>query len=94
MKSNWLCYRRFQQNFDLEAYLKYEQEKLEEKKNEQDEALFQRVEDYDYENDVDYTNGLPNIIHGWLEQQSKSGLWDKERLELEFSKAKAFYYVS
>jgi hypothetical protein len=78
----------------LEEYLRYEQGKLEEKKNEQDEELFQRLEDYDYENDVDYTNGLPNIIHAWLDQQAKGGLWDKERLDLEFSKAKAFYYVA
>lgn len=78
----------------MEEYLRYEQGKLEEKKNEQDEELFQRLEDYDYENDVDYTNGLPNIIHAWLDQQAKGGLWDKERLDLEFSKAKAFYYVA
>lgn len=81
----------------MEAYLKYEQEKLQkqhELHNEQQEELFKRLEDYDYENDTNYTKGLPNIIHGWLEQQAKGGLWDKEKLDLEFSKAKAFYYVA
>lgn len=83
---------RFQQKFDLEEYMKYEAEKLDRKVDEQQEELFNQVQDYDYDNDVDYTKGLPNIIHGWLGQQSKTGLWDKEKLELEFLKAKAFYY--
>jgi len=83
---------RFQQKFDLEEYMRYEAEKLDRKVDEQQEDLFNQVQDYDYDNDVDYTKGLPNIIHGWLEQQSKTGLWDKEKLELEFLKAKAFYY--
>lgn len=77
--------------------MKYEQEKLEkqhELNTEQQEELYKRLEDYDYDNDINYTNGLPNIIHGWLEQQSKNGLWDKEKLDFEFLKAKAFYYVA
>lgn len=58
------------------------------------EELFERIENYDYDNDKDYAKGLPNIIQGWLEQQSKSGLWDKEKLDMEFVKAKAFYYCA
>lgn len=84
---------RFQQNFDLEEYLIYQQLKLDEKLGKQKEELYHRLQDYDYDQDEDYKTGLPNIIRGWLKEQS-SGLWDKERLELEFEKAKAFYYVS
>lgn len=84
---------RFQQNFDLEAYLIYQQSKLDEKLSQQKEVVYHRLQEYDYDNDEDYKSGLPNIIRGWLNEQS-SGLWDKERLEHEFAKAKAFYYVS
>ena len=89
-------HQRFQQEFDLEAYLTYEQEKLAKQhdlNHEQQEALYTRLEAYDYENDADYTKGLPGIIHQWLDQQSK-GLWDKEKLDFEFQKAKAYYYVA
>jgi hypothetical protein len=84
--------RRFQQNFDLESFLKYETEKLDNTPN--NEELFQRMEDYDYVNDTDYTKGLPSIIHAWLEEQPKGGLWAKDKLDFEFSKAKACYYNS
>lgn len=84
---------RFQQNFDLEEYLRYQQLKLDEKLSQKKEESYHRLQDYDYDNDEDYKTGLPNIIRGWLNEQS-SGLWDKERLDHEFSKVKAFYYVS
>ncbi|CEP10592.1 hypothetical protein [Parasitella parasitica] len=93
LQAKHFYFTRFQQNFDLERYLEYEAEKIDRKAGEQQrEELFNQIQDYDYDNDGDYTNGLPNIIHGWLEQQSKTGLWDKEKLEMEFLKAKAFYY--
>ncbi|KAK4512610.1 uncharacterized protein ATC70_003313 [Mucor velutinosus] len=92
LQAKHFYFTRFQQKFDLEEYMKYEADKLDRQVDEQQEDLFNQVQDYDYDNDVDYTRGLPNIIHGWLEQQSKTGLWDKERLDLEFLKAKAFYY--
>jgi hypothetical protein len=76
----------------LESFLEYETEKLE--SGSSNEELFQRMEDYDYDNDINYTKGLPNIIHGWLEEQSKGGLWSKDKLDMEFSKAKACYYNS
>ncbi|KAI9482946.1 MAG: hypothetical protein EXX96DRAFT_606029 [Benjaminiella poitrasii] len=98
IRAKHFYFTRFQQNFDLEKYLEYEIEKLNKKQkvisDEQQEELFKRLENYDYENDVEYKKGLPSIIHGWLEQQSKSGLWDKDRLDQEFLKAKAFYYTS
>ncbi|KAI7893470.1 uncharacterized protein EV154DRAFT_501292 [Mucor mucedo] len=93
MKAKHFYFSRFQQNFDLEEYLIYQQLKLDEKLGKQKEELYHRLQDYDYDQDEDYKTGLPNIIRGWLKEQS-SGLWDKERLELEFEKAKAFYYVS
>lgn len=62
-------------------------------KDKQQEELFQRIDDYDYEKDEKYTSGLPNIIKGWLTEQSK-GLWDKERMDWEFIRAKAYYYNS
>ncbi|GAN07464.1 hypothetical protein MAM1_0162c06961 [Mucor ambiguus] len=92
LQAKHFYFTRFQQKFDLEEYMKYEAEILDRKVDEQQEDLFNQVQNYDYDNDMDYTKGLPNIIHGWLEQQSKTGLWDKERLDLEFLKAKAFYY--
>ncbi|KAF1800607.1 hypothetical protein V8B55DRAFT_1534483 [Mucor lusitanicus] len=92
LQAKHFYFTRFQQKFDLEEYMKYEAEKLNRKVDEQQEELFEKVQDYDYDSDADYTKGLPNIIHGWLEQQSKTGLWDKEKLDLEFLKAKAFYY--
>lgn len=79
---------RFQQNFDLESFLEYETQKLEQN----NEELFQRIEDYDYDNDTEYIKGLPSIIHGWLEDQSEGGLWNKEKLDREFSKVKTCYY--
>lgn len=83
--------KSFQQDFDLESYLRYEQEKLDQKRN---QLQFDRLEKYDYDHDEDYTTGLPNIIRGWVQDQTVNGLWDKEKLQLEFSKAKAFYYVA
>ncbi|KAI8636227.1 hypothetical protein BD408DRAFT_426496 [Parasitella parasitica] len=93
LQAKHFYFTRFQQNFDLNEYLEYEAEKIDRKLNEQQqEELFNQIQAYDYDGDVDYTNGLPNIIHGWLDQQSQTGLWNKERLEMEFLKAKAFYY--
>lgn len=66
---------------------------MDEKINQQKQELYHRLQDYDYDHDEDYKIELPNIIRGWLGEQS-SGLWDKEKLEQEFSKTKAFYYVS
>ncbi|KAI7907675.1 uncharacterized protein BX663DRAFT_547367 [Cokeromyces recurvatus] len=102
VRAKHFYFSRFRQKFDFQKYLDYEmeeklngrkQEEKDEKEKEQEE-LFQRLEDYDYEKDADYVKGLPKIIHGWLEQQLKTELWDKERLDEEFSKAKAFYYAS
>ncbi|KAI8079568.1 uncharacterized protein B0P05DRAFT_603841 [Gilbertella persicaria] len=89
LKAKHFYFSKFYQNFELEGYLEYEAEKNRKER----EASFKRLEDYDYENDIAYTSGLPNIIHHWLEEQSK-GLWNKERLDKEFMKAKAFYYHS
>ncbi|KAI8078326.1 hypothetical protein BDF21DRAFT_452671 [Thamnidium elegans] len=91
LKAKHFYFSRFQQDFDLESYLQYEQEKLDQKRNQQQ---FDRLEKYDYDHDEDYTKGLPNIIRGWVQDQTVNGLWDKEKLQLEFSKAKAFYYVA
>ncbi|KAI8991794.1 hypothetical protein BDF20DRAFT_62664 [Mycotypha africana] len=98
LKAKHFYFTRFQQQFDLEQYLTYETEKADLKKTEpkpseeDQENLFQRLENYDYENDVEYSKGLPNIIKGWIAQQSKTGLWDKEKLDTEFAKTKAFFY--
>ncbi|OBZ88542.1 3-hydroxyisobutyryl-CoA hydrolase, mitochondrial [Choanephora cucurbitarum] len=85
LRAKHLYFSKFKQSFDLEAYLHYEAK--------EQEASFRRMEEYDFDNDTEYTNQLPAIIHNWLEQQSK-GLWDKEKLDTEFIKAKAFYYNS
>ncbi|KAI9267014.1 hypothetical protein EDC94DRAFT_515084 [Helicostylum pulchrum] len=91
LKAKHFYFSSFQQDFDLESYLRYEQEKLDQKRN---QLQFDRLEKYDYDHDEDYTTGLPNIIRGWVQDQTVNGLWDKEKLQLEFSKAKAFYYVA
>ncbi|CEG63904.1 hypothetical protein RMATCC62417_00971 [Rhizopus microsporus] len=83
LKAKHFYFSKFQQSFDLDAYLQYEKEKK--------HALYERVEDYDYENDETFVKGLPEIIKGYVEQQKK-GLWDKDKLEFELRKAKAFYY--
>ncbi|KAG1449064.1 hypothetical protein G6F56_008762 [Rhizopus delemar] len=82
LKAKHFYFSKFQQPFDLDTYLKYEQEKQE---------SFEAVDSYDYENDSLFMDGLSHIIQSWLEKQSE-GLWEKDRLELELKKAKALYY--
>ncbi|KAI8366344.1 hypothetical protein EDC96DRAFT_608050 [Choanephora cucurbitarum] len=89
LRAKHLYFSKFKQCFDLEDYLHYEAEK----KTKEQEASFRRMEEYDFDHDTGYTNTLPLIIHNWLEQQS-NGLWDKEKLDTEFTKVKAFYYNS
>ncbi|KAI8339297.1 hypothetical protein BD560DRAFT_412610 [Blakeslea trispora] len=89
LRAKHFYFSKFKHRFDLEGYLMYKSKK----ENEEQEASFKRMEAYDFDNDREYISKLPAIIHDWLEQQSK-GLWDKEKLDTEFAKAKAFYYNS
>ncbi|KAI8388814.1 uncharacterized protein BYT42DRAFT_492412 [Radiomyces spectabilis] len=93
LRAKHFYFSKFKEPFDLEAYLEYEKEP-----RKAQEEQFERVENYDYDNDTKYANGLPGVIKGWVEQQMQDGqrgkLWDKERLDFEFTKAKAFYYAS
>ncbi|ORX45079.1 hypothetical protein DM01DRAFT_252206 [Hesseltinella vesiculosa] len=91
LRAKHFYFNRFKEPFSFDDYLAYE---LELEQAEQ-EKLFRRVEAYDYDKDEGYLQGLPNVIQGWVQQQLNDGsgkLWDKSRLELEYTKTKAFYF--
>ncbi|KAI8060969.1 hypothetical protein BC940DRAFT_310792 [Gongronella butleri] len=94
LRAKHFYFNKFKEPFSLDEYLAYE---LEEDKKEQ-EQRFERVEVYDFDNDERYLQGLPNIIQGWVNKQLNDGkngkLWDKARLDLEYTKTKAVYYSS
>lgn len=90
---------RFKQEFSLAGFLDYQRNasQLTQAPKDQNEDLFQRVEKYAYDDDPKYMSGLPTIINGWVERQlaeKTSSSWDKNKLDEEFAKAKAFYYSS
>ncbi|KAK3828419.1 MAG: hypothetical protein J3Q66DRAFT_322610 [Benniella sp.] len=55
------------------------------------EAIFKRFDEYDFDNDTRFQQGLPSII-GQLMKDGK-GTLDKAALQKEMTKAKAFYYA-
>lgn len=55
------------------------------------EAIFKRFDEYDFDNDTRFQQGLPSII-GQLIKDGK-GTLDKAALQKEMTKAKAFYYA-
>lgn len=96
MRGPWFVYR-FKQQFDLQQYLEYEKQlrAAPAAQNESEQVTkFKRLENYDYEHDERYLNGLATVILGWLENENLMMTWDKIKLEQELMKAKAFYYAS
>jgi len=53
--------------------------------------IFKRFDEYDFDNDVKFQQGLPSFI-GQLLKDGKNTL-DKAALQKEMKKAKAFYYA-
>ncbi|KAF7732733.1 hypothetical protein EC973_000004 [Apophysomyces ossiformis] len=76
--------------FELRQYIEYEKA-LEEQTRKDQIAQFERLEEYDFDNDEAYLAGLPNVIQGWIDGKGRG--WSTEHLENEFTKLKAFYYA-
>ncbi|CAO3637470.1 unnamed protein product [Cunninghamella echinulata] len=91
LQAKHFYFSKFKESFSFEDYLKYENEIEKEK-------VYERMEKHDFDHDEKFIQGLPNIIKQWVQQQVQDGengkLWNKSRLDLEFNKAKAFYYSS
>ncbi|KAI9314069.1 hypothetical protein BX666DRAFT_1969927 [Dichotomocladium elegans] len=96
LRAKHFFFSRFNQAFDLGDYIRYRAIKSTpgtEQETESD-ALFRRLEEYDYDQDEKYLAGLASIIDEWVQQQTKEGAaWDKLRMDDEFKKTKADYYA-
>lgn len=79
----------------MDQYLQYKQ--LEQQtggKKDPKEARYQQLEQYDYDHDEKYLDGLSTVVQEWVNQQTQQGvIWDKTRLDEEFKKAQAQYYT-
>ncbi|KAL0094391.1 hypothetical protein F4703DRAFT_1014863 [Phycomyces blakesleeanus] len=90
-------YSRSKQPFGLEEFLAYEKQQqgppvLESSKDNQKMA-YERMDSYDYENDIKYQQSLPASVQAWINQRKDHSDWNKEVIEQEFLKAKAMYYI-
>ncbi|KAG0167946.1 Enoyl-CoA hydratase EchA9 [Apophysomyces sp. BC1034] len=83
-------YSKLKEPFELKEYIEYEAALNESTKDQV--LLFERLEEYDFDNDPKYVAGLPNVIKGWVDENEKG--WGKAQLDAEFTKIKAFYYAT
>ncbi|KAI8096305.1 uncharacterized protein BX664DRAFT_323593 [Halteromyces radiatus] len=92
LRAKHFYYSKFKHSFDLEKYLEYELEQVKLENG----AKYQRLEEYNFDQDEKYIKGLPKIIEGWVQEQVSGSkpkkLWDKTHFDTEFIKVKAFYY--
>ena len=79
----------------MEQYIQYKQLEQQNGSNKDPkEAHYQQLEQYDYDHDEKYLDGLSTVVQEWVNQQTQQGvIWDKTRLDEAFKKAQAQYYT-
>lgn len=75
---------------NLDDYLSWRKH-LEQPSDDPNVPIFKRFDEYDFDNDHKFQQGLPSFI-GQLIKEGKNTL-DKAALQKEMKKAKAFYYA-
>ncbi|KAF8925554.1 hypothetical protein BGZ58_000704 [Dissophora ornata] len=81
---------RLDTKINLDDYLTWRKH-LEKPSDDPNVPIFKRFDEYDFDNDLKFQQGLPSIV-GQLIKEGKSTL-DKAALQKEMTKAKAFYYA-
>lgn len=81
---------RLNTRINLDNYLAWRKH-LEQPTDDPNVPVFKRFDEYDFDNDVKFQQGLPSFI-GQLIKEGKNTL-DKAALQKEITKAKAFYYA-
>ncbi|KAG0200561.1 hypothetical protein BGX28_006412 [Mortierella sp. GBA30] len=81
---------RLEVKINLDDYLLWRRH-LERPSDDPNVPIFKRFDEYNFESDIRFQQGLPSII-GQLVKEGKSTL-DKTALQKEMTKAKAFYYA-
>ncbi|KAG0027018.1 hypothetical protein BGZ82_009185 [Podila clonocystis] len=81
---------RLNTRINLDNYLAWRKH-LEQPADDPNVPIFKRFDEYDFDNDVKFQQGLPSFI-GQLIKEGKNTL-DKAALQREITKAKAFYYA-
>lgn len=81
---------RLNTRINLDNYLAWRKH-LEQPTDDPNIHIFKRFDQYDFDNDVKFQQGLPSFI-GQLIKEGKNTL-DKAALQKEITKAKAFYYA-
>ncbi|KAF9302211.1 hypothetical protein BGZ74_005670 [Mortierella antarctica] len=81
---------RLNTRINLDNYLAWRKH-LEQRTGDPNVPIFKRFDEYDFDNDIKFQQGLPSFI-GQLIKEGKNTL-DKAALQKEITKAKAFYYA-
>ncbi|KAF9956936.1 hypothetical protein BGZ72_002349 [Mortierella alpina] len=81
---------RLDVKINLDDYLSWRKH-LENPSDDPNVPIFKRFDDYDFDSDIKFQQGLPSFI-GQLIKEGKSSL-SKADLQKEMTKAKAFYYA-
>lgn len=85
-----LSWSRLGTKINLDDYLAWRRH-LETPSDDPNVPIFKRFDEYDFDNDTRFQQGLPTIISQLM--KDGKGTLDKAALQKEMTKAKAFYYA-